>query len=177
MAKFRRKRYLIKTGLQFRYMGAVLLTILVVSAICTFTTYYNMLSLLGGKLANVYPQGRLIIALKDVNMIVLYRVLLLIPLIMVAALFLSHKIAGPAYRIEKILRDIGGGNFNIHLKLRKGDELTSVADAVNDMTAGLKRGESLRQRSLQEIRDLLRKDPIDRAEIEKRIDIAAQKKI
>ncbi len=50
----------------------------------------------------------------------------------VITLFLPQRIAGPLYRIEKDLKDIvSNGNLTLKLKLRKGDEVTDLAEAVN----------------------------------------------
>lgn len=47
-------------------------------------------------------------------------------------LFLPQKIAGPLYRIEKELKEkISTGDLTVRFNLRKGDELTGLADAVN----------------------------------------------
>ena len=135
----RRKRYLIKPSFQLRYAGIILLTLFVVSAICVLTTYFSSISLLGEKLSHVYPQGRLVVTLKQVNTIIAYRLIFLIPLLVFFGILLSHRIAGPAYRIERTLREIGRGNFDIHIRLRKYDELVSIANAINDMTSDLKK--------------------------------------
>ncbi|MEE8360271.1 MAG: HAMP domain-containing protein [Candidatus Omnitrophota bacterium] len=135
----RRRKYLIKPGFQLRYAGIILLTLFVASAICVLTTYFSSISLLGEKLAHVYPQGRLVATLKQVNMIIAYRLLFLIPFLAFFGILLSHRIAGPAYRIERTLREIGTGNFDIHIKLRRYDELVSIANAINDMTSDLKK--------------------------------------
>ncbi len=46
-------------------------------------------------------------------------------------LILSHRLAGPIYRLEKDLADIAKGNFSIRIKFRKKDELRSIADGIN----------------------------------------------
>lgn len=138
MAIRRRRRYIIAPEFQLRYVGIILIAVFLVAMTCVLTTYYSSISILGEKLSYVYPQGRLAVTLKEVNMIVLYRVLILVPFIALVGIFLSHRIAGPAYRIEKTLREIGKGNFDIRITLRKNDELKEVADAVNDMAADLK---------------------------------------
>lgn len=148
---YKRRRYLVKKGLQFRYIGTILLAVFIIAATCIVSTYYSLLILLGEKLANVYPQGRLVSILKDVNLIVLYRVLILVPFVMIIGLFLSHKIAGPLFRMEKVLRDIGKGNFDIHVKLRKGDELKGMAEAINDMTANLKDMKTSYEKKIREL--------------------------
>jgi len=47
-------------------------------------------------------------------------------------LFLPQKIAGPLYRIEKDLKErVSKGDLTVKFTLRKGDELTGLAEAVN----------------------------------------------
>ncbi len=56
----------------------------------------------------------------------------------VITLFYPHHIAGPIYRIEKELLNIGEGDLTVHVVLRKGDEVVNLADNVNTMVKGLK---------------------------------------
>ena len=136
---FRRRRYLVKPGLQFRYAAFMLLNVFIVAAICIATTYYSSMSVLGAKLSNVYPQGRLVVTLRQINLIMISRILFLAPLLILIGILSSHRIAGPTFRIERTLREIGKGNFDIHIRLRKHDEMVGIADAINDMVADLKK--------------------------------------
>jgi methyl-accepting chemotaxis protein len=54
-----------------------------------------------------------------------------------AAVFFPYAIAGPLYRIEKELVDIGNGNLKKKIKIRKGDEIGDLADSVNIMVEEL----------------------------------------
>lgn len=139
MVKARRRIYIIKPPFQLRYTGVIFFTVFAVAAICIFTTYFSSITLLGEKLAMVYPQGRLITTLGQINFIIIYRILFLLPIVAVMGILLSHKIAGPAFRIEKTLKEIGKGNFDINIQLRKFDELKGIAEAVNEMAADLKK--------------------------------------
>jgi len=56
----------------------------------------------------------------------------------VASLFFPHAIAGPLYKIERELVDIGKGDLRKEIKIRKGDELKDLADSVNIMVRGLR---------------------------------------
>ena len=134
---FKRYKYFIKPSFQLRYIGAIIVIISIITIISASTTYYSAMSLLGTKLAYVYPQGRLSILLKEVNTTMIYRILLLLPLMVLIAVFLSHRIAGPIYRIEKTLEEIGKGNFDIRIHLRKHDELKEIANAINKMVGNL----------------------------------------
>ena len=55
-----------------------------------------------------------------------------------AAVFFPYAIAGPLYRIEKELVDIGNGDLKKKIKLRKGDEVGDLADSINIMVEGLR---------------------------------------
>ncbi len=52
-------------------------------------------------------------------------------------IYLSHKIAGPLYKFEIIADEIGNGNFNVNVKLRKKDELTPLLTAFENMRDNL----------------------------------------
>jgi len=56
----------------------------------------------------------------------------------VASLFFPHPIAGPLYRIERELVDIGKGNLRKEIRIRKGDELEDLADSINIMIRELR---------------------------------------
>ncbi len=55
-----------------------------------------------------------------------------------AAVFFPYAIAGPLYRIEKELVDIGKGDLKKRIKIRKGDEVGELADSINIMVEELR---------------------------------------
>ncbi len=136
--KFKRTRYLVSTKFQLRYVGIILLLMLVTALICSYIIYYTVMVLMGEKLSNVYPQGRLIAIINTVNLKILFSLLLITPIVTVIGIYLSHKIAGPIYRIEKFLDDMALGNLVSRIVLRKGDELMSVADKINILNGSLR---------------------------------------
>ena len=51
----------------------------------------------------------------------------------------SHRIAGPAFRLERVIREVADGTYEGYVTLRQKDYLTHVADSVNyliDRAAG-----------------------------------------
>jgi len=133
---FRRRRYLVE-GFQLRYAGLIILLMLLVAAVGSYTAYFTSISLLGEKLSNVYPQGRLVTILKQVNNILLFRWLLIMPLVVAVSIWFSHKIAGPIYRIKQHLRQMASGDYTAKLSLRKNDELVDLSDIINNLQACL----------------------------------------
>ena len=53
-------------------------------------------------------------------------------------LLFSHRIAGPLYRLEKSAQAIGGGNLNLQIRLRSGDELQEFARSMDGMVRELR---------------------------------------
>lgn len=136
--KIKRRIYLIKTRFQLKYAGMILLFMFVAAWIVGSTVYYTGWLLMGEKLANVYPQGRLVSIMRMIDLTLILRLLLLTPLVALLSIFLSHKIAGPLYRVEKFIKAVARGDLSTKLRLRQGDELQELAEAINDMTDDLK---------------------------------------
>jgi methyl-accepting chemotaxis protein len=129
----RRRQYIIKKGLQFRYIGLVFGLALIASIVTGWTVFATGWHFLGEKLASVYPQGRLIDVLRATNLALIRNLLFISPLIFILGLLFSHKIAGPVYRIEKTLVDISKGNLGLKIRLRDGDELVDLAYTINNL--------------------------------------------
>ena len=127
----KRTKYFIAPEFQLRYIRVILLIMFGVGAISAYTVYYQSMVFLGGKLASVYPQGRLVAIVKSVNTQILFSLLLITPLVIVIGLVLSHRIAGPIHRLEKCLAGIADGDITTYITLRKRDELKSLADGIN----------------------------------------------
>ena len=58
--------------------------------------------------------------------------------IVILALSISHKIAGPIYRFEKAITAMEEGDLSQNIQLRKGDYFFSMMDRINTMTRTLK---------------------------------------
>jgi methyl-accepting chemotaxis protein len=171
-----RRRYLIKKGLQFRYIGIVFALVILASIVTGYTVFATGWTLLGEKLASVYPQSRLIYVFKAVNMALIRNLLAVSPFIFILALLFSHRIAGPLYRLEKILDEIARGNLALQIKLRRGDELQDLAEIINVMTGNLKKTIVLSketslsiQKELQGLKDIITYQPIDLTKLESSI--------
>ena len=58
-------------------------------------------------------------------------------IIAIISIFVSHKIAGPVYRLEESTKLIASGDLTHRVHLRQGDELGDLQDAFNDMSESL----------------------------------------
>lgn len=136
---YRRRRYLIKKGFQLKYVGVILGVMFLGAVISGYSIYYNAWLLLGEKLANVYPQGRLMHIFRSVNIRLAVNLFFVSIFCASVGIFISHRIAGPIYRIKKFLDDVTNGDYSQRLKLRKHDELKDVAEAMNKLVDKLER--------------------------------------
>ena len=136
-AKYQRKQYFIVPGLQLRFARFVIVFVFVSSILTAITVFYTTFLMLGDKLADVYPQGRLTPIFKSVHVAFLLNVLILLPVIFCFSIVFSHRIAGPLPKIYEALRQIGRGDFRVNLVLRERDELKDLTQEINQMAKNL----------------------------------------
>jgi len=60
------------------------------------------------------------------------------------AAWLSRKVTRPLTRLRDFVREIGRGNFSHRIEVDSNDEFGELADAINQMAAGLEERESLK---------------------------------
>ena len=136
--KYKRKRYFILARFQIKYIAYILFFLYVGAAVAGYTVYYTTWVTLGEKLANVYPTGRLMQVFKSANFVLFFRVFLITPLFILMGTILSHRIAGPVYRIRKYIDSLINGDLSQDLKLRKKDELKELAAKMTELTKKLR---------------------------------------
>lgn len=64
----------------------------------------------------------------------------------VFSIYLTHRLAGPLYRLEQSARELIQGNLSLRIRLRERDELQELAGLLNEALTNL-------DQSLVEIRD------------------------
>lgn len=51
----------------------------------------------------------------------------------IVTLFISHRVAGPIYRLEHDIAEVAKGNLSIRINVRKNDELKDLVKFLNQM--------------------------------------------
>ena len=64
-----------------------------------------------------------------------FSFLVLVPMLVVLGVILTSHIAGPVYRFQAYLGSVVRGEYQGPCKIRKGDELQSLCDAINELSA------------------------------------------
>jgi methyl-accepting chemotaxis protein len=169
--KWRRKNYFIKKELQGKYIFSFFL--FVVAGSFFFTIIFSLLS--ADTLTIAYKDYDLrlgktpVILLKETlsaHWIFIFTGGLIVIL---ASIFLTHRFAGPVYRIEKSLEEMLKGNFDFEIRLRTNDEAKELAQMMNEFNTRF-------SSQLKEIRDLADKtgNHISNAKAEKSPEAGAE---
>ena len=129
-----RRAKFINTPVQNKTLTLVFLAAIVPVAIVSVCLYYLIFNMLAWQLGipeiiayNLVPVAR------KVNIILLVSLPVALFFIWFAALELSHRIAGPIYRLEKELTDRLEGKKTGPIQLREKDELKQLADKINSL--------------------------------------------
>jgi len=139
--KIRRKNYFINKKFQSQFI--IKFCFLIMLACVVFGTAVYLLSTTTTTTA--FENSRLIIKSTADYLLPLLILTSLMTIFIVSiatimlTLFISHKIAGPAYRFERVAEEIGRGNLNLQIKLRSKDQFQPIAEGLDVMAANLKR--------------------------------------
>jgi len=135
-----RKQYLIDRRFQLKWMGKVFLLMTGVAIIVGWTIYYAVWDATTTQLKGLVAQAVLtqsqVIPISStikasIAMGLVTRGLMLLMILAVFSVFLTHRIAGPIYKIKKTVRLICGGQSSERVVLRDHDEFQDLADEVN----------------------------------------------
>lgn len=98
-------------------------------------------------------QGALKNGLEAVNRTLLPKVAVLAVILFAAGIIISHKIAGPMYRIERSADAIRGGDLSVNFKIRKSDEMKEASSALDGMVESLNSDFKKMKRSCRDLKD------------------------
>jgi nitrogen fixation/metabolism regulation signal transduction histidine kinase len=90
---------------------------------------------------------------------------LMVVLIGLLGIYFTHKVAGPVYKMKRLLRKVGQGHLHVDARLRKGDELQDFFDTFTEMVSGLRDMEKRQLVDVDKALDALEKD--DKGEAKK----------
>ena len=135
----RRIHYFVKREFQSGFIFKFCLLVLIGTLLST-----SLLLLFSqDTLTSSFHQSRLQIENTSLAILpaVIYTNLITLGLICLATiittLFISHRLAGPLFRFEKELKEIGNGDLTTVITLRKRDQIKILADDLNQMSGNL----------------------------------------
>lgn len=122
-------------GLRFR-MQWVIHTAAIFTA-ASLALFFSLRGVLNRGLGHDYARGYWTLSGLESSLQIAVGVPLLVYLVLVSAVvvvfkvFISHKIAGPIFRLECCARAFARGDFTFVTKLRRGDELNGLAQSIS----------------------------------------------
>jgi methyl-accepting chemotaxis protein len=137
---WRRRNYFIKKGFQLRFVGRFLIVAVAGFAAAGYLVYRSVESSAEEvfysnhfRIANT--SDLVVPALLKVNLVV---VLLVLAAVSIAVLVVSHRLAGPIFRLGKAAEKIGTGDLTGSFELRAKDEIKSLSDSFKEMNGSLR---------------------------------------
>lgn len=154
---FRRRIIVIKRALQMKYVMLVFISVLVTMSIVSLDVYY----IVGKLMINELGDANLVPLIKAASRLLAIHLSIYCLLVLLISVFVSHKFAGPIFRLEKIAESIADGHLDVTANFRKGDELFETAETLNRMIESLRqkiqKDKTLSSRVSQKLEELSQK--------------------
>lgn len=136
--KYRRSNILINRKFQFKFAFFVCSWIFILSMIYPIIIY-NLFEYFLKFVPAQTPE--MVLRMRDVQgqviMLLAMLQLVFLAITFLISIFLSHRIAGPLYKLRKALDEISRGNFDQRITFRKNDHFTELQDTFNEMSEHL----------------------------------------
>ncbi len=150
-----RKKYFIKPGFQSRLTAIMILLVIIVANLVGALTYFFAYEQFEKLIQAHQLLDDLVTATKGLLPGVIFSELISICIVAFLCIKITHTIAGPVYRMERVAKGIGEGDLTNFIKLRQKDELKDLADSMNEMTMGLRNRVISLKESVAEIHEKL----------------------
>ncbi len=131
---FKRRNYYIDKEFQNKFIVNFCLLVLFGSLITVGVVYWlarssTTVAILNGRVG-VHSTAEYLLPLLLQTFFIQLAVVSVVTIVM--TVLVSHKIAGPLYRLKVMLAGLGEGDVSTRMHLRQGDQLQKIAEAYND---------------------------------------------
>jgi hypothetical protein len=130
---FFRRKYLINPKVQIAYSMAAAWMILVTMGVSAMVVYYTISSILFDPTNQLAGHKALELAHSEIFKRLLWVGFLLVAGGVTLTIYFLHRLVGPVYRFEQVLRSATSGAIPPDIKLRKHDEFQDLANALIEM--------------------------------------------
>jgi len=134
MKNSKRKHKLIGSALQNKILFIIFVAAVFPTTIAIVSLYYLIFNLLAWQVnMPAVIASNLMPVVNKINLIIFISLPLVLLVLWIMDLELSHRIAGPVYRLEKDLDDRISGKASGPISLRKHDELKPLTSKINKL--------------------------------------------
>ncbi|GEM_PF-1312170 len=138
---FYRRQYLVDKKLQFRIAMAMVIEVALITLVLSLILLYVNDYYLGLITYFIGTSEAQQISLSDISRGIKWflvgGVSVSSLIFAIIGIFVSHKIAGPIYRLKKNMIQVRNGIYNREIRFRKDDQLHDMADVFNEMSMAL----------------------------------------
>ena len=121
---FKRKHYLVKPKLQLKYL-VLLALIMLISAILIYYSFLN--SLLSSPGMDQLSAGAVKNFVRSYNSGFFWAMLIFAIIVLFESIFYFHRLIGPIFFFEKVMKQLAEGNFSMIVHHRKKIDSIKVA--------------------------------------------------
>lgn len=126
--------------MQGRFVFTIVALILLVTVI-SFCNLFVLISFFVNSTSinwqNTTAVEVLVAALKGLWPRLLLLLVVNIVIVSIVSIMYSHQFAGPAFNLNRVLREVAKGNLSVRVFLRKNDNLQGIASEINQSLANL----------------------------------------
>jgi len=133
ISRNRRKNYFIKKKFQTRFILRFCFPVIFTALIAAIVVYYFS----SQSTVTVFENSRLVIKpgtefiIPGLILSALFSIILVGIATVIIMFFISHRIAGPLYKVENSLERMADGDLSFDIHFRKRDEIKKLANAFN----------------------------------------------
>lgn len=152
--KLRRRKVLIQPWYQLRVAATILLFILGYSLLLGLLMFYPLQQEFA---ASANPEQQFWIARQVLELHKRFwpAVLVVATLVAVQSIFVTHRVVGPAYHVQRILEGFAAGKYEMRARLRRWDRLKELEMAVNALGDALVQREAAQREDAGRLRAAL----------------------
>lgn len=137
MGRFRRRKYFIDKKYQTKYILLTVILLLIYTLLFALIIFIPYMVPLSSDLP-LPEQTAAARTLLTLHANVWKPLGLVIVIMGILSIFISHRVAGPVYRIKKDLDSVIAGDLSTCIRLRRGDDLQELADKFNQMIGDMR---------------------------------------
>lgn len=139
---FSRKKIIVKPSYQIKLALNVFIYIIIFSIILGFIIFYPLYHDLNAA-KDIEEQAHISSMVLYLHKRFWIGLLFVAVLAGAHAIISSHRVVGPMYRFERMVRDLTGGSYGVRIRIRKKDEFKEMEVLLNELAATLERKSAL----------------------------------
>ncbi|MDD5021557.1 MAG: methyl-accepting chemotaxis protein [Endomicrobiaceae bacterium] len=156
----KRRQYLVKPKLQLKYLTILGFVILISSVLIYYVFLDTLLSSPG---MDQLSAGAVKHFVNSYTSGFFWAVLIFMAVILIESIFYFHRLIGPIFFFEKVMKHLSEGNFIPKVHFRKKDETKELAIVMDQALSNIKNAVSNDRKKIEEIKLAITDGNIDKA--------------